>query len=249
LSEKHVPQYATSKKLEDIPSIVVGTYDINLTHYPRPIIEPWAREGISDDVCNEFGICYDPVQGSILIPHYTKEGKCAGIKQRTLVQDEDGEPIFCANGDCIRTKYLNYWNGVKLNKSTSLYGIHKHKGQSKAILFESEKSVLKCYSMFGMNNYLPLATNGRSLSVEQAKILYDCGITELTIAFDRDYTSTGEDEFSELLYCYARIQEQFCNYFDLYYIVDSNDLLQKHDAPIDEGKEVFIKLFKERTRR
>ena len=60
-----------------------------LEHFPRPRIEPWVNEGISQEVMNARGICYDPVNQGIIIPHYDEKGALIGIRTRTLIKEEE----------------------------------------------------------------------------------------------------------------------------------------------------------------
>ena len=52
---------------EELGSLLLDSYDDRiLKYYPKPHIIPWEKDGISKEVCDYMGICYDPVQGAIL---------------------------------------------------------------------------------------------------------------------------------------------------------------------------------------
>ena len=59
---------------------VLPNFDNNiLLHFPRPHIIPWEREGISKEVCDKRGICYDPISDGVVIPHFDIMGHLVGI--------------------------------------------------------------------------------------------------------------------------------------------------------------------------
>ena len=60
-----------------------------LIHYPRPLITPWIEEGMDPEIMNERGICYNPVSQGILIPHYDENGVLIGIRERTLIKENE----------------------------------------------------------------------------------------------------------------------------------------------------------------
>ena len=60
-----------------------------LQNLPRPLITPWIKEGISQEIMNARGICYDPVNQGIVIPHYDENGVLIGIRERTLIKEEE----------------------------------------------------------------------------------------------------------------------------------------------------------------
>ena len=41
-----------------------------LKNFPRPHIIPWEKEGITKTISDNRGICYDPINDGIVIPHY-----------------------------------------------------------------------------------------------------------------------------------------------------------------------------------
>ena len=49
----------------------------------------WLKEGISQEVMNSYGITFDPVMWGIVIPHYDINGKLIGIRERTLIKEEE----------------------------------------------------------------------------------------------------------------------------------------------------------------
>ena len=103
-----------------------------LTYLPHPRIIDWEKEGISREVMKECGICYDPVNQGIVIPHRDINNNLVGIRERTLIKEEE------ENG-----KYKPaYLNGQLYNHPLgyNLYNIDNSKNNIKkirrAIVFE-----------------------------------------------------------------------------------------------------------------
>lgn len=60
-----------------------------LKYFPHPRIEPWEKEGISREVMESRGICYNPSSNAIIIPHWDKENNLIGIRERTLNKEDE----------------------------------------------------------------------------------------------------------------------------------------------------------------
>ena len=70
--------------------VEMNFYDGNILKYlPQPHIEPWEKEGITYEVVKGRGICYDPAAHGIVIPHYDINGDLIGIRERTLIKEEE----------------------------------------------------------------------------------------------------------------------------------------------------------------
>ena len=61
-----------------------GTF---LQNFPRPIILPWLKDNISQEIMNYYDICYDPLNYGIVIPHYDINGNLIGVRERTLIEE------------------------------------------------------------------------------------------------------------------------------------------------------------------
>ena len=116
----------------------------------------------------------------------------------------------------------------------------------KAIIFESEKSVLKYATYFGWNNNISVACCGSNISSHQIQLLLDCGVEEIIIAFDRQFQAIGDDEFKHLKINLLKTRTKYKNFVTISFIFDKNMVTQYKNSPIDEGKEKFLQLFKER---
>ena len=66
------------------------TYDNKVLRYlPHPHIIPWEAEEITFDIMESRGICYDPMNEGIVIPHYDIDGNLIGIRERTLIKENE----------------------------------------------------------------------------------------------------------------------------------------------------------------
>ncbi|MEG0371228.1 MAG: hypothetical protein RR645_02935, partial [Clostridium sp.] len=208
-----------------------------------PKIEPWIKEGISTDTMSRYGICYYPQDCQIVIPHYDHRSNLIGIRGRTMVQEDAAlygkyRPII------INRVMYNHPLGF------ALYGLNFNRSTikivKKAIIFESEKSVLKYDSMFGAENNISVACCGSSLSSHQFELLKDLGVEEIILCFDRQFKEKGDKEFRNLVKTLQSIASKYNNYAVVSCMFDKGDLLDYKASPIDHGKEVFLQMFKER---
>ena len=216
-----------------------------LQHLPRPHITPWLNEGITQEIMDSRGICYDPVSQGIVIPHYDENGALIGIRERTLIKEEEAYGKY-------RPAILN---GVQYNHPLgfALYNLNNSKEHIKqmgiAIVFEGEKSALKYASMFGADNDISVATCGSNLIQHQVDLLRQCGAREIVIAFDKQFKEPNDAEFKQWTKKLTALHNKYSKLVNISFIFDKKgDMLGYKDAPIDAGAETFIKLFKERVR-
>lgn len=216
-----------------------------LEFYPQPEIVSWTKEGIKKEVCDYMGIHYDPVCGNILIPHKNEYGDLIGIRQRTLIQENE--------------KYGKYkpWSPhpkILYNHplAFNLYGLDIAKENIQkakmAIVFESEKSVLQYIGYFGLKNDIAVAVCGNSLSKYQFNLLQKYGATEVVIAFDRDFEDddlVAQEKVEKKL---QKVYNKYNAYANISFLYDAQrDKLGYKFSPIDAGKETFLYLFRNRV--
>lgn len=213
-----------------------------LQYLPRPHIISWEREGINYDVMMHRGIAYDPVHEGIVIPHFDIDGNLIGIRERTLIKEEEQ-----------RGKYKPaILNGKMYNHplSFNLYNLNNSKNNIKAIkkviVFEGEKSPLLYASYFGEDNDITVACCGSSLITYQVKLLMSLGVEEIIIAFDKQFQEIGDEEWKRWKDKLIGIHNKYGAYVQISYLFDKNSLLGYKDSPIDKGPEIFMTLFKER---
>ena len=134
----------------------------------------------------------------------------------------------------------------------NLYNINNSKENIKAtgraIIFEGEKSSLLYQSYFGIENDISVACCGSNISAYQIQLLLDCGVKEVTIAFDRQFQEIGDDEFKHLTNNLTKINNRYKNYVDISIIFDKKMITEYKSSPIDHGPDIFMKLWKERLK-
>lgn len=216
-----------------------------LKHFPRPRIEPWISEGISQEIMNSRGICYNPASQGIIIPHYDENGALIGIRERTLIKEEERHGKY--RPSVINGKMYNHPLGF------ALYNLNNSKEHIKqmgiAIVMEGEKSCLKYASMFGVDNDISVATCGSNLIQHQVDLLRQYGAREIVIAFDKQFKEPNDAEFKQWTKKLTALHNKYSKLIQISFLFDKGgDLLGYKDSPIDRGKETFIKLFKERVR-
>ena len=213
-----------------------------LIHFPRPRLIPWEKEGIKKSICDNRGICYDPIYDGIIIPHYDIYNRLIGIRERTLIKEYEENGKY---RPAIINKQM-YNHPLSLN----LYNINNAaapaRAMKKAILFESEKSCLLYASYFGSENDISVACCGSNISSYQIQLLLSLGIQELIIALDRQYQKLTSKEHKEWAKKMYNLHYKYGKYVQLSYIFDKSYTLQYKASPIDQGMDTFIELYKRR---
>lgn len=225
--------------------VVLKDYDdsiLNRLNY-NVKITPWLDEGIQQDIINKAHIGFYPGADQITIPHYDINGRFVGLRGRTMCKDE-AELYGKYRPMKINNQLYNHPLGM------NLYGLNWSKNaisiMKKAIIFESEKSVLKYATDFGWNNNISVACCGSNISSHQVQLLLDCGAQEIIVAFDRQFQEIGDAEFQHLKLNLLKIRTKFKNDVLISFIFDKNMITGYKQSPIDEGKEKFLQLYKER---
>ena len=213
-----------------------------LSHFPRPHIIPWEKEGISKEVCDARGICYDPIYDGIVIPHYDIAGHLVGIRERTLIKEyEEGGKYKPA---VINKQMYNHPLSLNLyNINNAAAAVHVIK---KVIVFESEKSCLKFATYFGQENDISVACCGSNISSFQIQLLLSLGIQELIIALDRQYQQITGDEHKIWAKKMYALHNKIGQFVQISYIFDKNYILEYKASPIDQGKDTFLELYNKR---
>ena len=213
-----------------------------LTHLPHPHIEPWEREGITYEVCESRGICFNPSSYGIVIPHYDIDGNLIGIRERTLIKEEEQYGKY--KPAILNGKMYNHPLGFALYNLN--YSKDAIKTLQKAIIFEGEKSTLLYASYFGLENDISVAVCGSSLITYQVELLLSLGVKEIIIAFDKQFQDVNDDEGKRWIKKLKDIHKKYSNKCQISFMFDKKGLLGYKDSPIDQGPDVFWQLFKER---
>ena len=237
-----------------IQEVEVKDYHVELKTYDDDIlnrlnysvrIKPWEDEGITQEVIKNACIGYFPPTAQITIPHFDINGNFIGLRGRTLVK-EDAERYGKYRPMKILSQQYNHPLGM------NLYNLNNSKDNialtKLAILFESEKSTLLYQSYFGIENDISVACCGSNISAYQVQLLLDCGAQEMVIAFDRQWQEKNDDEYKHWTKNLEKLNERYKNIINISIIYDRDMLTGYKDAPIDDGKEIFLELFKNRVR-
>jgi len=225
--------------------VILKPFDIDiLTRFNYKIkITPWLNEDITQEVLNKAFIGFYPGGDQITIPHFDIHNRFIGLRGRTLCEEE-GKLYGKYRPIKVNNIIYNHPLGMNLyNLNNSKVNIPK---LDKAIIFEGEKSVLKYRSYFGIENDISVACCGSSVTNYQIQLLRDCGAKEIVIAFDRQFEELGDDDFKKLTKKLTNIHSKYKNYVNISFMFDKGKITGYKDSPIDCGKEVFLKLFKER---
>lgn len=212
--------------------------------YKNFYYEGWLEENISFKAMKKFNIKYSILDNRIVIPHYDIYGNLIGIRGRAL-REEEIESGYKYMPMTIQNKLYSH------PTSMNLYGIYRNKStirkQRQCVIFESEKSVLKAESIYPDENYT-LALAGKSFSDQQIKILLHLNVNRVILALDKDYIDFYSERGQECYNNMLKVANELKPYFSVYLMVDDKDLLKEKNSPIDQGKEIFEKLYKRKIR-
>lgn len=199
---------------------------------------PWITEGIDIPTLQLYGIKYSISDVAIVIPHRDKDGRLIGIRGRFMSEE--------ATNKYMPLNYKGQYTTHSL--SNNLYGIYENKEVIKkrkiAILFESEKSVMKYQTAFGSALNFSVATCGNKISLQQIGLLRELGVEEVVLCYDKDYKTYNE--MLKVQERYNTIGKLLSGFFKVSVIMDTGMLLDYKDSPIDQGGDVFKELYKHR---
>ena len=241
------------KNYDRIQEIDVSTNRITLKEYDSSIlncfnynvlITPWIEENISQEVLRKTKIGYYPGGEKITIPHFDSSNRLVGLRGRALITEEADR--FGKYRPLTINKVL-YSHPLGMN----LYGLNwakeNIKAFKKAVVVESEKSVLQYMTFMGAENSIAVACCGSSLSSHQFQMLLEAGATEIVIAFDKDFEDSYDEVFKKQVRNLTNIHKKFGSYAQISFMFDKeNNILPQKTSPTELGKEVFMRMFKER---
>ena len=231
---EHKPREIKQKEI-DVNEKLPMYQDSILNTFVSAIPLEWIKEGISPSIMEQFGIKIDINTTSIIIPHRDVDGRLIGIRNRNLLEDRIEK----------YGKYTPYTcplSGIMYNHplSKNLYGLYENKdniiNKKKAIIFESEKSVLQMNSYYP-NDSIAVSVGGSVVHQFQIELLRKIGVEEVIICFDYEIRDKLLQKFEK---SYKR-----CNLYFKTYILDNElegKLLEESDSPTDRGKDIFEEL-------
>lgn len=237
---------------DKIDSLEKKDYSVQLKEYDSNILDnlnyniilaPWLNEGITQEALDAARIGYFPSTDQITIPHFDKDGRFVGLRGRAMAQDDIDK---YGKYRPLRACQQLYNHPLGMN----LYGLNWAKENiatlGKAIVFESEKSVLLYMSYFGVENNIAVACCGSNISAYHIHMLKEAGAKEIIVGFDRQFQEIGDNEFIKLTNNLTKLHEKYKNDVQISFLFDRKMITGYKDSPIDEGKEKFLQLFKER---
>lgn len=184
-------------------------------------LKGWIDEGISIDTLQKFGVKYDPFTDRIVYPIRNIKGEIVNLGYRTL------DPNYKLKG-LRKYSYMQDWGGGL----DVIYGLYENfqvaKEKGYLILFEGAKSVLKA-ATWGICNTGAILTS--HLNIHQMKLLLStCNLNNVAVifAFDKDVNIADDKNINKLR-----------KYLRIYYLKDTEDLLDDKDSPVDQGFDVF----------
>ena len=217
--------------------------DIYLNHLPQPVITPWLEEGMTQEELDRHNIRYDPKNAGIVIPHYDINNRLIGIRERTLVIENEKYGKY-------RPAYIH---GQLYNHplSYNLYNINNSKDNirkfKKAFVFEGEKSCILYGSYFGAENDISVSICGSSFLNYQAWMLIQLGAEEIIVSLDKQFQELGDTEFKKLVKNLKQIHRKYGHYTKISILWDKENLLGYKMSPIDKDKETFLELYRRRV--
>lgn len=192
----------------------------------------WLEHGIGLESLHKYSIKYNPVSCSVIIPHFNIDNKLIGIRQRTLIIDEE-------NYGKYRPAFIN-GKSYPHPLSYNLYGLNINKDNirstKKAIVFEGEKSVL---IMDKYPDSCAVASCGSSISAYQVKLLLDLGVEEMIVAFDKEFLEVDDEMFIKNTKNLQNISKRFSDKITVSFIFDKWNKLKLKDSPIERGLDTF----------
>ena len=181
------------------------------------------------------------VRNRIVFPVLDHIGRLVGIKVRNFNQKDIEE----------HRKYMPLWHNKELYtypKMMVAFGFYQNrkiiKKAKEVIVYESEKSVMKHGSYFTQNK--SIAIGGSSFSEYHGLILKQAGVEKIILALDNDWDEEGHKDYG-LQKAIAEALKIKDMGFDVDIIYDwDGELLGNKDAPIDRGRQIYSKLYRER---
>lgn len=235
----------TQKEKEREKIVEYKNFDTEILRYmPQPRILDWEDEGITNEVIKKYNIKYNPSSQGIVIPHYDINNNLIGIRERTLVKENEERGKY--KPATINGKMFNHPLGFNLyNLNNSKDNIKQIK---KAIIGEGEKFCLLYESYFGEESDITVACCGSSLTSYQVDLLLNLKVEEIIIAFDKQFEELQGEEWQKWVNKLKGFHNKYGNYVQISYMFDKKNLLGYKMSPIDRGPEIFMKMFKERVR-
>ena len=199
--------------------------------YKKLPINEWLDEGIRQKEIDMFDIRIDEKRNRIVYPVRDLQGRLINIKGRTRFEDYKAMHLM---------KYINYFPVGTMDYFQGLdVTLPYVKENNEIILFESIKSVMKCFG-WGYKNCASVEKH--SVTDEQIRLLIRLKVN-IVFAYDSDVSYRTIDIIESLTKL-----KRFTNVF----IIEDKDMLlggvEAKNSPADLGMQTFEKLYKKKRR-
>ena len=199
--------------------------------YKKLPINEWLDEGIRQKEIDMFDIRIDEKSNRIVYPVRDLQGRLINIKGRTRFEDYKAMHLM---------KYINYFPVGTMDYFQGLdVTLPYVKENNEIILFESIKSVMKCFG-WGYKNCASVEKH--SVTDEQIRLLIRLKVN-IVFAYDSDVSYRTKDIIESLTKL-----KRFTNVF----IIEDKDKLlggvEAKNSPADLGMQTFEKLYKKKRR-
>ena len=241
--KKALGRYMDDDYVEEIDEPIID--NSILSSFEDKYYQGWIDEGISVDTMKKYGIKWYGFRKQIIIPARNSDGSLIGIRARNMLPSPH-----------------KYYPLITMNKhqynfatNNSLYGLWYTKQaisrRKKAVIVESEKSVLQLESLYGDDNY-SVALYGKSISERKKMLLLELGISEIVLGLDFDYDTIFESDgktktadFIKYMKSVIKIYEVFAPFVKVTLLL-SNSGHKKNQSPTDYDKDKFEWTYKNR---
>ena len=179
------------------------TYDESiLNKYVTLANMRFIRDNITIDAQQFFNIRYDVESQGIAIPIYNQVGELMGVKVRCNYDVGDGE--------------MKYYYLIPCQMSQTLYGYSQNYNylvNNIIYIFESEKSVMQCYS-YGIRNCVALGSG--SISRKQVQMLFELNPQKIIFMHDVGFDLENILRNINIVKSYSRFSEVELGYWDYF---------------------------------
>ena len=179
------------------------TYDESiLNKYVALANMRFIRDNITIDAQQFFNIRYDVESQGIVIPIYNQVGELMGVKVRCNYDVQDGE--------------MKYYYLIPCQMSQTLYGYSQNYNylvNNVIYIFESEKSVMQCYS-YGIRNCVALGSG--SISRKQVQMLFELNPKKIIFMHDVGFDLENILRNINIVKSYSRFSEVELGYWDYF---------------------------------
>jgi len=219
-SHKKIPEMIA----KPLPDDVMMQYE-----FRKDKLQLWVNEGISWETLKKYGVRYDAFDDRIVYPIKDYYGNIISVCGRTC------DPDYKAK------KLRKYTYKQQIGTLDTIYGYSDNREAilkaGEFILFEGAKSCMKAEE-WGFQNTGALLTS--HLSVLQFRFLIQlCSYyrTRIVFALDSDINILKDDNIKKLQ-SYARVE----------WVKNRDSLLLPKDSPVDQGREIWERLYESRER-